>query len=107
MRWRPTPQCSDQQHADGGPHDLRYVSLALARKSNKRPQSVTTPEEHPEVRKVVLGSGLLRIVLLALFAAGFAVYGLWRHFTHPYKSMLAPDDSVEIPAPEIQPLDDQ
>lgn len=103
----PATQRSQHERSNGGPHDLRYVSLALARKSNK-PSSVTTPKPRPQAKKVVLGASLLRIVLLAVFAAGFAIYGLWRHFTHPYKPMLVPaDDSVEIPAPEIQPIDDR
>jgi hypothetical protein len=80
----------------------------LARKSNKRPQSVTSPPEKPRVRRVAFGTAMFRVVILAVLAAGFAVYGLIRHFTHPYRSMLAPaGDSVEIQAPEIQPIDDQ
>jgi hypothetical protein len=81
----------------------------LARKSNK-PRSVTAPQERPRARKVVLRGGAFRIVVLAVFAAGFAVYGLWRHFTHPYQPMLVPSepsDSVEIPAPEIEPTGDR
>ncbi len=100
-----TSDTPEHERKNGRPHDLRYVSLHLARKSNKRPQSVTTPKERPRVLWIPLGSGMFRVILLAVLAAGFALYGLIRHFTHPYQSMLAPEGSVEIPAPEIEPLD--
>jgi hypothetical protein len=79
----------------------------LARKSNKRPQSVTKPKEQPRARRIALGSSMVRMVVLAILAAGFALYGLIRHFTNPYRSMLSPAESVEIPAPEVEALPDQ
>lgn len=68
----------------------------MPRKSTKRPVSVTAPRELPRARRVAFGSALMRIVLIALLAAGASVWAIWRHFTHPFKSMLVPAPEVEV-----------
>lgn len=69
-----------------------------------KPRSITTPEEKPQIRRVeILSSGVLRIILFAAIAVGASVYGVVRHFTHPFKSMLAPPPT---PEPEIEILFD-
>lgn len=57
-----------------------------------KPKSITAPlPEKPQVKRVqLLGSGTLKIILLATLAAGASIYGVVRHFTHPYKTMLVP-----------------
>lgn len=74
----------------------------MPRKSTKRPVSVTTPRELPRARRIAFGTALMRIVLIALLAAGASVWALWRHFTHPFKSMLVPEGSTSLPAPEVE-----
>jgi hypothetical protein len=69
---------------------------SMPRKSTKRPVSVTAPRELPRARRVAFGSALMRIVLIALLAAGASVWAIWRHFTHPFKSMLVPAPEVEV-----------
>jgi hypothetical protein len=70
----------------------------------KKPRSITTPKERPQVKRVqILGSGMLRIVLLAALAVGASIYGVVRHFSHPYKSMIVQPQEAE---PEIEWIED-
>lgn len=83
-----------------------WFSLDLTRKSNK-PRAVTQPKERPQARRISFAPAALRVVVVAVLALAFALYGLVRHFTHPMRSMLEPAGSVEIPAPEIEVAPDR
>jgi hypothetical protein len=54
------------------------------------------------VRRIAFGTAVARIVLVAALAVGASVWGLVRHFTHPFKPMLVPEGSTALPAPEIE-----
>jgi hypothetical protein len=75
----------------------------MSKKSKVR--SITTPRQRPEIRRVnVLSSGMLKILLMAALAVGASIYGVVRHLSHPFKSMIVPAPSAE---PEMEILLDE
>jgi hypothetical protein len=77
----------------------------------KRPASITNPPEKPRLRAgrhpSVVAPPVLRVFLLAAISVSAAAWGLWRYYTHRPEPMLrpAPSGSVELPAPELVPVD--